>query len=119
MSSARIRVLLDLPLEGQAIEARLENVMDNTRAINVAQRNLEFFVDSYRYLVQILPVAVVAPKYFAGEIALGVISQSVGAFNHILSDLSIIVNQFERLSSFSAGIDRLSTFYEAMRQADL
>jgi ABC-type uncharacterized transport system fused permease/ATPase subunit len=106
-------------LEGQAIETRLEGVMDNTRAINAAQRNLEFFVNAYRYLVQILPVAVVAPKYFAGEIAIGVISQSVGAFNHILSDLSIIVNQFERLSSFSAGIDRLSSFYDAMRQADM
>ena len=65
-----------------------------------------------------MPVAVVAPRYFAGDIALGVISQSVGAFNHILSDLSIIVNQFESLSSFSAGIERLATFYEAMRTVD-
>lgn len=105
-------------LEGQAIEKRLESVIVNQRAINQAQRNLEFFTISYRYLVQILPVAVVAPKYFAGDIALGVISQSVGAFNHILSDLSIIVNQFERLSSFSAGIERLSTFYRAMRDVD-
>lgn len=105
-------------LEGQAIERRLEGVMDNQRKINKAQRNLELFTTSYRYLVQILPVAVVAPRYFAGEIALGVISQSVGAFNHILSDLSIIINQFERLSSFSAGIERLSTFYEEMRKED-
>lgn len=48
----------------------------------------------------------------------GVISQSVGAFNHILSDLTVIVNQFEQLSSFSAGIERLSTFMTAMRDAD-
>ena len=106
-------------LEGQAIEERLDSVMDNRRNMNRAQRNLEFFTNAYRYLVQIVPVAVVAPKYFAGEIQLGIISQSVGAFNHILSDLSIIVNQFERLSSFSAGIERLSTFYEAIREADM
>ena len=105
-------------LEGQAIETRLEKVMGNQRSINTAQRNLELFTNSYRFLIQIVPVAVVAPKYFAGEIALGVISQSVGAFNHILSDLSIIVNQFERLSSFSAGIERLASFYEAMRDVD-
>ena len=105
-------------LEGQAVEQRLEKVMSNRRTINAANRNLEFFTNSYRYLVQILPVAVVAPRFFAGQIQLGVISQSVGAFNHILSDLSIIVNQFERLSSFSAGVERLSTFYEAIRQAD-
>lgn len=59
------------------------------------------------------------PRYFAGTIELGTISQSAGAFNHILSDLSIIINQFETLSSFSAGIERLSSFYEAMREVDL
>ena len=60
----------------------------------------------------------VAPQYFAGSIQLGVISQSVGAFNHILSDLSVIVNDFEQLSSFSAGIERLSTFLTSMRDVD-
>lgn len=54
------------------------------------QRQLEFFTVGYRYLIQILPVLVVAPLYFSGSIELGVISQSVGAFNHILSDLSIV-----------------------------
>jgi vitamin B12/bleomycin/antimicrobial peptide transport system ATP-binding/permease protein len=105
-------------IEGKAIENRFGRAMMNRRSINAAQRNLEFFTTAYRYLVQILPVAVVAPRYFAGDITLGVISQSVGAFNHILNDLSIIVNQFESLSSFSAGVDRLSTFFEAMRSAD-
>lgn len=90
-------------LEGKTIENRFQNVVNNTRKINVAQRNLEFFTNGYRYLIQVFPVAVVAPQYFAGSIELGVISQSVGAFNHILSDLSIIVNQFESLSAFSAG----------------
>ena len=65
-----------------------------------------------------VPVAVVAPQYFAGTIQLGVISQSVGAFNHILSDLTVIVNQFEQLSSFAAGIERLSSFFVAIRNAD-
>ncbi len=63
-------------------------------------------------------MAVVAPQYFSGTIQLGVISQSVGAFNHILRDLSVVVNQFENLSSFSAAIDRLSSFMRAIREAD-
>lgn len=105
-------------IEGRAVEQRVDKVMGNKRDLNAAKRNLEFFTNAYRYMVQIIPVAVVAPKYFAGEIGLGVISQATGAFNHILNDLSIIVNQFESLSSFSAGVDRLSTFYEAMRDVD-
>lgn len=105
-------------LEGQAVEDRLERVTGNRRALIKTERNLEFFTAAYRYLIQIVPVAVVAPKYFAGDIGLGVISQSAGAFNHILSDLSIIINQFEQLSTFSAGIDRLASFYDAMRASN-
>ena len=70
-------------------------------------------------MIQLLPVTVVAPRYFAGAIESGVIWQSVGALNRILSDLSIIVNQFEQLLRFSAGIDRLSQFFEAMRGSSL
>lgn len=105
-------------IEGQAVSNRVNDVMSNRRTINTVHRNLEFFTNSYRYFIQILPVAVVAPQYFAGTIALGVISQSAGAFNHILSDLSILINQFEQLSAFSAGIERLSDFYTAMKYAD-
>eukprot|EP00535_Pseudo-nitzschia_heimii_P004022 CAMPEP_0197180790 /NCGR_PEP_ID=MMETSP1423-20130617/5277_1 /TAXON_ID=476441 /ORGANISM="Pseudo-nitzschia heimii, Strain UNC1101" /LENGTH=770 /DNA_ID=CAMNT_0042630915 /DNA_START=176 /DNA_END=2488 /DNA_ORIENTATION=- len=105
-------------LEGKVVNQRLQSVVENTKELIGTQRNLEFFTNGYRFLIQLLPVAVVAPRYFAGAIELGVISQSVGAFNHILNDLSIIVNQFEQLSRFSAGIDRLSIFLEAMQEAD-
>ena len=105
-------------MEGKEVSSRLSRVVENRREINEAQRNLEFFTTPYHYLIQVVPIAVVAPQYFAGSIQLGVISQSVGAFNHILNDLTVIVNQFEQLSSFSAGIERLSTFMTAMRNAD-
>jgi len=105
-------------LEGRSISERFSKVIDNKKELIAAERNLEFFTTAYRYFIQILPVWVVAPQYFAGTIQLGVISQSAGAFNHILSDLSIIVNQFEQLSTFSAGIDRLSQFFREMRNVD-
>ena len=63
----------------------------------------ESFTTAYRYLVQILPSLIVAPLYFQHKIELGSISQSYGAFNHILGDFSIIINQFESISAFSAG----------------
>jgi ABC-type uncharacterized transport system fused permease/ATPase subunit len=106
-------------LEGRSISERFNKVIANKKDLIAAERNLEFFTTAYRYFIQILPVWVVAPQYFAGSIQLGVISQSAGAFNHILSDLSIIVNQFEQLSTFSAGIDRLSQFFQEMRKVDL
>lgn len=73
----------------------------------IASRNLEFFTDGYRYLIQILPAALVAPMFFSGKIEFGVINQSVSAFNHILGDFSLVVYQFQAISAFSAVIDRL------------
>ena len=105
-------------LEGRVVGDLLQSIIGNSRELIVAQLNLEFCTNGYRFLIQLLPVTVVAPRYFAGAIELGVISQSVGAFNHILNDLSIIVNQFEQLSRFSASIDWLSVFLEAMQEAD-
>ena len=48
---------------------------------------------SRRFLIQILPAAVVAPLFFRGEIEFGVINQSSSAFNHILTDVSLVVYQ--------------------------
>jgi len=96
------------------VRTRLGSAVENRRKIIGTERNLEFFTVAYRYLVQILPVLVVSPLYFAGSIELGVITQSTGAFNNVLNDLSIVVNQFESLSSFSAGLTRLATFVDRM-----
>lgn len=57
---------------------------------------------------------VLAPLYFDNEIKLGVISQAFHAFKHVLTDLNIVVNQFESLSLFSAGMDRLGEFADAL-----
>ncbi|CAM9134530.1 unnamed protein product [Ascophyllum nodosum] len=106
--------------ELKEIERRLGKALENFDKVIRAQRNLEFFTTGYRYLIQqVLPGFVVAPLFFQGKIQLGVVSQSYGAFNHILGDLSLIVNQFESLSAFSAGIDRLGEFLERMKGEQL
>lgn len=105
-------------VEGRGVASRLSRVVDNRREINAAERDLELFTRTYRNLVRVLPIAVVAPRYFAGAVPLGTVTQSSGAFNHILNDLTVFVKKFEQLSSFAAGIERLGSFMMAMRHAD-
>ncbi|KAG0462795.1 hypothetical protein HPP92_021271 [Vanilla planifolia] len=93
---------------------RFKKAFENLSQLLVSSRNLDFFTSGYRYLIQILPAAVVAPMYFSGKIEFGVINQSVSAFNHILSDFSLIVYQFQAISAFSAIIDRLGEFDDAL-----
>jgi len=105
-------------VEERETDRRFENVIDNMILINVAQRNLDFLTTGYNYLTWVLPIIVVAPEYFNGNVELGVISQASSAFGHILDDLSIVVNSFTDVSKFSAGIDRLYSFMSAILALD-
>lgn len=100
--------------ERQLLLDRFKRAFENLSQLLISSRNLEFFTNGYRYLIQILPAAVVAPMYFSGKIEFGVINQSVSAFNHILSDFSLIVYQFQAISAFSAVIDRLGEFDDVL-----
>ncbi|XP_020251399.1 ABC transporter D family member 2, chloroplastic isoform X1 [Asparagus officinalis] len=100
--------------ERQLLLDRFKRAFENLSKLLISSRNLEFFTSGYRYLIQILPAAVVAPMYFSGKIEFGVINQSVSAFNHILGDFSLIVYQFQAISAFSAVIDRLGEFDDVL-----
>ena len=99
-------------LEKKLLWTNFQEVLSNQLDIIQVQRNLEYFTTSYRYLVQILPSLIVAPLFFANKVELGAVTQSYGAFNHVLGDFSLLINQFEALSAFSAGLTRLSTFVD-------
>ena len=45
---------------------RLSAVVANYGKLLIASRNLDFFTSFYRFLIQLLPAAVVAPLFFAG-----------------------------------------------------
>ncbi|KAF9588677.1 hypothetical protein IFM89_014398 [Coptis chinensis] len=91
--------------EMQLLLQRFKSAFENLSQLLISSRNLEFFTNGYRYLIQILPAAVVAPMYFSGKIEFGVINQSVSAFNHILGDFSLIVYQFQAISEFDDLLD--------------
>ena len=141
---------------------RLGKVVGNYRSLLTASRNLDFFQSAYRYIIILLPAAVVAPLFFQvraafhtcdecwkvcpavnvfecdqapgcirgscnshdtvavsgvfmqGKIEFGVVSQSQSAFSHVLSDVSLVVYQFESLAGFSAVVDRLGQFQEGI-----
>jgi hypothetical protein len=57
---------------------------------------------------------VIANQHVQGEIEFGVVNQSQSAFSHILSDVSLVVYQFESLAGFSAVVDRLGEFQETV-----
>jgi putative ATP-binding cassette transporter len=102
--------------EKNQVSQRFREVIRNFNLLIGWERNLGFFTTSYDYFIVILPALFVAPIYFAGKIDFGAISQASFAFSQVLGALSIIVNEFESLSPFIAGIKRLAALTEALDQ---
>lgn len=102
--------------EKAEILRRLETAVGNMASVINLRRKLGFLQNGYKYAVQVLPAICVAPRYFAGAIQLGSVTQSFSAFSHILGDLSLVVNRFDSLSQFGAGIDRLAEFVQTLER---
>ncbi len=98
----------------RVIFGRVRRVVRNSRAIISVSRNLGFFTSGYNYLVPLLPVLIVAPRYLRSEIELGVVTQSAMAFAQLLGAFSIVVAQFQSIASFAAVVHRIGSLLEAM-----
>ncbi len=99
------------------LQHRLADVVANNQRIIEVTRNLGFFTNGYNYLTQIIPILIVAPMYMQGRVDFGVVTQSAMAFSAFLSGFSLIVTQFETLSSFAAVTTRLDSITEALEQS--
>ncbi|MDD5206156.1 MAG: SbmA/BacA-like family transporter [Desulfobacterales bacterium] len=102
--------------EGHLIQLNMKNLGDlaaNFRRIIAVSRNVGFFTTGYNWLIQIIPALIVAPLFINGKVEFGVISQSAIAFTHLLGAFSLIVTQFQSISSYTATSARLATLKEA------
>jgi vitamin B12/bleomycin/antimicrobial peptide transport system ATP-binding/permease protein len=95
---------------------RIEDFAYNFRRIISVNRNLGFFTTGYNYLIQIIPMLIVAPLFIRGKVEFGVVTQSAMAFAQLLGAFSLIVNQFQSISSFAAVIARLSALVGAVEK---
>jgi putative ATP-binding cassette transporter len=106
--------------EGHLLQLSLKNLGDlamNFRRIIAVNRNVGFFTTGYNWLIQIIPAVLIAPLFIDGKVEFGVITQSAIAFTQLLGAFSIIVNQFQSISSYTAVLARLGALAEAREKA--
>lgn len=99
---------------GRRLRRRLEALVANAKRIVAVNRNLGFFTTGYNYGIQLLPPLIVGPLFMHGKVEFGVITQSAMAFAHLLGAFSLIVTQFQSLSSYAAVLVRLGAFTAAV-----
>jgi vitamin B12/bleomycin/antimicrobial peptide transport system ATP-binding/permease protein len=98
------------------LRERLEALTSNFQRIIEVNRNLGYFTTGYNYLIQIIPALIVAPLFIQGKAEFGVITQSAVAFGHLLGAFSLIVTQFQSISTYTAVVARLNALRSAITQ---
>ena len=96
---------------------RLDDLVANFRRITAINRNVGFFTTGYNWMIQIIPALFIAPAFISGKVEFGVISQSAMAFSSLVAAFSLIVTQFQSLSTFAAVIARLSSMVDAIERS--
>jgi putative ATP-binding cassette transporter len=96
------------------VRKRFTAAFDNFNRVIRSQLFLNLFQYTFSLLTIVLPSAILASRVLSGELEVGRAVQAGGAFAAVLSAISVIVENFEGLSRFAAGIDRLSTFSRSL-----
>jgi putative ATP-binding cassette transporter len=99
-------------------DAHLRNhfniLMDNFWKIMRRRKRLSWLTNSYSQAAVIFPVLMAAPQFFAGEMHLGGLMQTVGAFAAVHGALSYLVTSYTTIARWHAVIDRLGGFTRTM-----
>ncbi|MBI3731542.1 MAG: ABC transporter ATP-binding protein/permease [Burkholderiales bacterium] len=89
------------------IDSKLHRVIQNYDKLIKKQRSLNLYQRTFSQLTLVLPVAILAQQVLSGELEVGRATQAVGAFAAVLGAVGVIVENFESLSRFVAGVGRL------------
>ena len=98
------------------LKERIDGLAENFRRIIAVNRNVGFFSTGYNWLIQLIPILIIAPAFMRGEIEFGVITQSALAFTTLVAAFSLIVTQFQSLSTYAAVVSRLGSLIDAIER---
>ena len=100
--------------EKQQLGERFGAIIRNRWKITRQSVGLNGFNDLLTQGVQLLPLMLQAPRFFAGQIKIGDMHQTVQAFNRLQRALSFFRNFYEEFTVYRARLERLSGFLASM-----
>lgn len=104
--------------EAREIEAhrqRFSRVWDNWWGIMKRQKLFTWYSSFYAQLAIIFPILVAAPRYFAGKIHLGGLTQTTNAFGQVQGSLSWFISAYTDIVGWLATLQRLATFLDSVK----
>lgn len=104
--------------ELEGFDQRFKNVIKNFWGLMKRTKLLNFYINGYGQLAIIFPILMAAPKYFAGEMQLGGLMQTISAFGRVQDALSYFVDAYASIAQYVSVIRRLNGFTEHMEEVD-
>jgi len=89
---------------------RFGEVLSNSKRLIGWQFFLNNFQYAYTSTTLIIPGVILAPRVMSGELEIGIVVLATGAFVKVFGALNVVVNKFDQLSYFTAGVGRLDRF---------
>ena len=102
--------------ENAGFAERFNYVVSNFRQLMTQTKILNTYANFYAQLAVIVPLILAAPRYFAGEIALGGLMQTSSAFGRVQDALSFFVDSYDAIAKLVAVIERLAGFTEHLEE---
>lgn len=103
--------------ERRAFTQRFAALANNWWAIMKRQKLINTFTTGYSQAAIIFPYLVTAPRYFAGKLELGDLTQTAQAFGYVQNALSWFINVYPEFATWKATVDRLTGFHTAIQGA--
>jgi len=100
--------------ESHHVLERFAAAIENYKRLLKRTLGLNLFQYAFTFITYALPSVVIAPRILSGELEVGRAVEAGGAFAAMLSALTVFVDNFEALSAFAAGIERLHAFKRAL-----
>jgi putative ATP-binding cassette transporter len=93
---------------------RFHGVVGNWWAIMQRTKLVNALTSGYEQVAVIFPFIVAAPRFFSGQIPLGGLTQTAGAFGRVQDALSWFITRYPDLAQWHAIVERLTTFHRAI-----
>lgn len=104
--------------EKDGILEKFEKIVKNTKEMIFREMKITSFVSFYGQIAVILPIIVLAPKYFAAAITLGVLMQTISAFREINTALSWIIESYVDIAKLKSVVERLYGFQNSIKDCE-
>jgi len=103
--------------EAAALKQRFAALADNWWDIMWRTKKVIALTAGYNQAASVFPIVVAAPRFFSGEISLGELTQTAGAFGRVEDSLSFFVNAYRSLAAWRATVARLAGFRHSIEAA--